>query len=212
MKIEKNIAGYGAAPAAIGYIIRHAPAVGDISTGGIWLFTCDPSDPDGEDTLQLLDLSEAQAMTFPSDADYELYLRDRSICFTFDWSGATTPRCLFERAGFMFKTVQGTFEDMTSRAHAWHFIGRSGGEATIGWGTRSEAEAYADLCDDVERERGNDVDLYAATRLTAEDIERIGDNLSGDGCFNLEDELHHAAGQSAWLPLSRPPCAGDSPP
>ncbi|MCO8146384.1 hypothetical protein NHN26_14240 [Rhodovulum tesquicola] len=118
MKIEKNTAGYCAAPPGIGYIIHHAPLVGDISAGSVWLFTCDPSNPDGEDTLQLLDLSEAQAMTFRSDEDYDLFVEERSICCSFDWSqtGATTPHRLFERAGAMFETVRDLFEEMTSRA------------------------------------------------------------------------------------------------
>ncbi|MFC3612899.1 hypothetical protein ACFORG_03915 [Lutimaribacter marinistellae] len=42
-------------------------------------------------------------------ADYALYLEERSICFSREWSqtNATVPRRLIERAGLMFETVQG---------------------------------------------------------------------------------------------------------
>jgi hypothetical protein len=107
MRIEKNKTGYGrATPAGIGYIVHGAPAVADIGAGAVWLFTCDVNDPDGEDTLTLLDLNDDQAAMF--DDDGAAYVASVGFSIPKDWSQTSidAPRNLFERAGIVFETIQ----------------------------------------------------------------------------------------------------------
>ena len=128
MKIERNTTGFGITKPGIGYIIWNAPGVFDIEKGSTWLFTWSGASDRDEDTLQLLDVSEAQALGFPSDDDYDAFIRARSTWFSFDWSqtGATMPSSLFSRAQHMLTIAQEQMSEAMLRAPS--VAGRPSGE------------------------------------------------------------------------------------
>ena len=114
MRIEKNTSGYGEEPPGHGYLITGAPAVADISAGGVWAFWCDPACTDGEDVICLLDLSEAEASAFASDGEYNAFIEARSFEINSDNSqtAAPIPKNLFSRASSMFSVAESVWDDL----------------------------------------------------------------------------------------------------
>jgi hypothetical protein len=97
MKVSKNQRGDA-------YIVEGAPAVRDIQKGSIWHFRMG-----NEDCLTLVDVSEKQAMAFPTDEAYDDFKAARDIDFPWDHEagGRTQPRQNpIARAAAMFKKLQ----------------------------------------------------------------------------------------------------------
>ena len=114
MRIEKNTSGYGKVPPGHGYLITGAPAVADISAGGVWAFWCDPACTDGEDVICLLDLSETEASAFASNREYNAFIEARSFDINSDNSqtSALIPKNLFSRASIMFSVAENVWDDL----------------------------------------------------------------------------------------------------
>ena len=114
MRIKKNTTGYGKVPPGHGYLITGAPAVADISAGGVWAFWCDPACTDGEDVICLLDLSETEASAFASNREYNAFIEARSFDINSDNSqtSALIPKNLFSRASIMFSVAENVWDDL----------------------------------------------------------------------------------------------------
>ena len=176
--------GYVVTP-GIGYIIKDAPAVGDIAAGATWLFTCDPARLDGEDTLQLLSLNAEQTALFDDEA--RGYIADQSRAFFFDRPGTDLDisRDLARRIADTFHEASETLDDLREQLDipGLFRISRPGSEV-IGYGGRSEAEILADRLN-----RGREFDLYSVDRIRLGEIEEFGlDRLGAPVCL-LEDEI-----------------------
>ena len=185
MRIELNIGDFSNIPAGMGYIIQNAPAVGDIAAGAIWLFTCDPARPDGEDTLQLLSLNAAQTALFDDEA--RGYIADHSCALSFDRSGTDLDICrdLERRVLATFQEAAETLDDLREQLDISGLfrISRTGSEV-IGYGRRFQAEAVADRMNEHRK-----FDLYAVDRIGLGEIEEYGlDGLGAPICA-LEEEL-----------------------